>query len=243
MSPSFSFFCFLSFLLKLKWVLTLYRQYVVKTMEKVIQKLITERATSKWGPNSSPLNITYGKESCYWIQMKQEKIDRFCKKILKLNISCYQPKQQRKSWSCMVKAIWEKLDLWESGLLGSLLSQIPSVPLGVSPVPELIHLESEGKAHLPQTDAARLSLYLQRSEALGWREVSISGILFLHTCYLQWTVGTHTDFYITRRRQTCFLPRSHCLYIGKQLKSRKQCWCCSYRKVFTPRPSLWWLAS
>lgn len=112
-----------------------------------------------------------------------------------------------------------------------------------SSVPELTHLESEGKAHLPQTDAARLSSYLRHSEALGWWEVSISGILFLHTCYLQQTVGTHTDFYITRRRQTCFLPRSHSLYLGKQLKSRKQCWCCSYRKVFTPRPLLWWLAS
>lgn len=31
----------------------------------------------------------------------------------------------------MVKAILEKLDLRQSGLLGSLLSQIPSVPLGV----------------------------------------------------------------------------------------------------------------
>lgn len=144
----------------------------------------------------------------------------------------------------MIKAILGLWDLWELGFLGAALSQIPSVPLGVSSPPEPFRLESKGEAHLPQTDAARLSSYLQCSEALGWREVSVSEILFLHTdhCSKRLAIATRTDFYISRR-QTRFLPRSHSLYPGKQLKSRKQFCCCFYHKVRTPRLLLWWLAS
>lgn len=54
--------------------------------------------------------------------------------------------------------------------------------------------------------------------------------------------GGHIDFYITRRRQIWFFPRSHSLDSGKQLQSRelRECCCCSHCKAFTPRLLVWW---
>lgn len=77
--------------------------------------------------------------------------------------SCYQPKQQRK-----ITELHGQGHIRQTGLLGSVLSQTPSVSRGFSSVPELLPLEDAGgKAHLPQMDAAKLSSYLQCSEALG----------------------------------------------------------------------------
>lgn len=67
----------------------------------------------------------------------------------------------------MVKDILERPDLREPGLLSSDLPQTPRMPLGVSSVPELFHLEKESKAHLPQRDSAGLSPHVHCSGALG----------------------------------------------------------------------------
>lgn len=96
-----------------------------------------------------------------------KKIPKFCIVVVNLN-------NWEKHRSYMVKAVWKKLYLWESVLLGSVLSvsEIPSVPPGAPSVPLCQNFAiRKMKTRLfgifrlwhPQRDAARLGSVLWSS--------------------------------------------------------------------------------